>query len=76
MRKRLGLTFVALLLSFGLGCGSSSDVIYLGGAILTVNGARPNAEAIPAKDGQILMVGSRADIEIESLCRTKRSILR
>jgi len=58
-----------LLLGFGLGCSSSpkvadtADAIYFGGPIITVNDAQPSAEAVAVKDGKILMVGSRSEIE-------------
>jgi predicted amidohydrolase YtcJ len=49
------------------GCKSNpanpADVIYFGGPIVTVNDTQPNAEAVAVKDGKILMVGTRADIE-------------
>lgn len=40
-----------------------ADMIYLGGDIITVNDAQPAAEALAVKDGRILAVGSRANIE-------------
>ncbi len=42
---------------------SAADVIYSGGDIVTVHEAQPGAEALAVKDGKILAVGSRADIE-------------
>ena len=42
---------------------AAADTIYTGGDIVTVNDARPAAEAVAVKDGKILAVGSRADIE-------------
>jgi predicted amidohydrolase YtcJ len=41
----------------------TADVIYAGGDIVTVNDAQPVAEAVAVKDGRILAVGQRADIE-------------
>ena len=41
----------------------SADTIYVGGDIVTVNDAIPRAEALAVKDGKILAVGARADIE-------------
>jgi len=41
-----------------------ADTIYLGGDIITVNDAQPAAEALAVKDGRILAVGSRAEIEM------------
>jgi predicted amidohydrolase YtcJ len=43
--------------------GAPADVIYVGGDIVTVDDARPTAEALAVKDGAILAVGTRADIE-------------
>ena len=40
-----------------------ADTIYAGGRIVTMNDARPNAEALAVKDGKILAVGSRAEVE-------------
>ena len=69
MHKRIALIGNALLLAFSLGCHSSpdaastADVIYFGGDIITMNDAQPTAEAVAVKDGEILMVGTRAEIE-------------
>lgn len=41
----------------------AADHIYIGGTVITVNDAQPTAEALAVKDGKILAVGSRADIE-------------
>jgi hypothetical protein len=40
-----------------------ADTIYLGGNIITLNDAQPSAEALAIKDGKILALGSRAEIE-------------
>jgi hypothetical protein len=56
-------------LGLSLGCSSSpdaastADTIYFGGPIITVNDAQPSAEAVAVKDGKILMVGTRAELE-------------
>ncbi|MBP7981674.1 MAG: amidohydrolase family protein, partial [Arenimonas sp.] len=42
---------------------SSADAIYTGGQIVTINDAQPNAEALAVKDGKILAVGGKAEIE-------------
>ena len=42
---------------------SAADTIYTGGDIVTVNDAQPTAEAVAVKDGRILAVGTRADVE-------------
>jgi len=41
----------------------AADTIFAGGDIVTVNDAQPTAEAVAVKDGKILAVGARADIE-------------
>jgi predicted amidohydrolase YtcJ len=43
----------------------TADAIYFGGDIVTVNDSMPSAEAIAIKDGKIIAVGSRADVEKE-----------
>ena len=40
-----------------------ADVIYAGGDIVTVNDAQPTVEALAVKDGRILAVGRRSDVE-------------
>ena len=40
-----------------------ANTIYVGGDIITVNDAQPSAEAVAVADGNIVAVGSRADIE-------------
>jgi predicted amidohydrolase YtcJ len=52
------------------GCGPKSsaplveaDTLYVGGDILTMEDAQPTAEALAVKDGKILAVGARADLE-------------
>ena len=67
--KRLFLSAFAVILAAGLGCNtgpdaaSTADAIYFGGPIITVNDAQPNAEAVAVKDGKILTVGTRAEVE-------------
>jgi predicted amidohydrolase YtcJ len=41
----------------------AADSIYVGGDIVTINDAQPTVDALAVKDGRILAVGSRADIE-------------
>lgn len=43
----------------------TADAIYFGGDIITMNDSAPNAEAIAIKDGRIIAVGARADVEKE-----------
>ena len=40
-----------------------ADSIYTGGAIITIDDARPDAEAVAVKDGKILAAGARDEIE-------------
>ncbi|MCJ7451660.1 MAG: hypothetical protein MUO39_04180, partial [Steroidobacteraceae bacterium] len=46
-----------------LASGQTADTIYVGGDIVTVNDAQPAVEALATKDGVILAVGSRAELE-------------
>ena len=41
----------------------AADTIYVGGDIVTLNDAQPEADALAVKDGKILAVGSRAELE-------------
>ncbi len=64
-------TLLTLGLLTGLGLAATSltasatvaDLLYVGGDIITVNPAQPSAEALAVKDGKILAVGSRAELE-------------
>lgn len=42
---------------------NSADTLYVNGAVVTLDDARPEAEALAVKAGRILAVGSRADLE-------------
>lgn len=59
----------ALATSFALmGCSKpepkvAADAIFAGGDIVTINDAQPSAEALAVKDGKILAVGKRIDLE-------------
>jgi len=55
-----------------VGCGRAgtagapdqpADLIILGGPVVTVNDAQPTAEAVAVRDGKILAVGTRAQVE-------------
>jgi predicted amidohydrolase YtcJ len=67
--KRALLLTLSLSLAAATGCkfspraADTADTIYYGGNIVTVNDTQPTAEAVALKDGKILMVGSRAEIE-------------
>jgi len=43
--------------------GQAADAIYAGGDIVTVDDTRPTAEAVAVKDGRILALGTRAEVE-------------
>jgi len=65
-RKGLFAAFAVVLLASG--CKPSdptvvADAIYVGGPIVTMNDAQPSAEALAVKDGKILAVGQRGEIE-------------
>jgi len=69
MTMRL-ILILAILGSMALVAGCSrpapnltADTIYTGGDIVTVNDAQPAVEALAVKDGKILAVGTRAEIE-------------
>jgi hypothetical protein len=72
MKKTLKLAFVVSLIFLG-SCNRSTkkntstvfaDAIYYGGDILTMEGAVADyAEAVAIKDGKILFVGSKAEVE-------------
>jgi hypothetical protein len=81
MCKKMGLCLVTLFLAFTFGCGSggpdaasTADAIYYGGDIVTVNDAQLRVEALAVKDGTILTVGSRAEIESKHMGATTQMI--
>jgi predicted amidohydrolase YtcJ len=68
--KTMLASVLAIVVCFSTGCGSSApapaataDTIYYGGDIITVDDAQPSAEAIAIKDGKILALGTRTQIE-------------
>ncbi len=68
MSKRLLVLAALANLALLAGCNSvkpeqAADIIYTGGDIITVNDSQPTAEAVAIKDGKILMVGTRAEVE-------------
>jgi predicted amidohydrolase YtcJ len=80
MRKKVISMLVLLALSAATGCQSgpdathTADAIYFGGDILTVNDKQPTVEAVAIKDGKILAVGARADLEKNYKGSTTQSI--
>ncbi len=64
---------MAFFLLPNLACAQEiADTIYSGGAILTINDATPNAEAVAVKDGRILAVGDLAKVSAHDGKGTKR----
>jgi len=61
-------TVASLAAFLAVACGTPppsvvADAIYSGGPIVTVNDAQPTAESLAVKNGKILALGSRAEIE-------------
>jgi predicted amidohydrolase YtcJ len=60
-------SFLCVALLSLCGCSSTpanpADAIYFSGDIITVNDAEPTAEAIAVKDGKVLTLGTRGDLE-------------
>jgi predicted amidohydrolase YtcJ len=50
----------------------AADTIYLGGPIVTVDDALPNPEAVAVREGLILAVGTRAEVEALADADTER----
>jgi predicted amidohydrolase YtcJ len=53
---------LALLASAPAMAAETADAIYFGGPIVTVDDARPSAEAVAVKDGKILAVGGKDEL--------------
>ena len=62
---RMAVAAAAALLSAtgGAQTGAPADAIYVGGDIVTMNDKAPTAQALAVKDGKIVAVGTRADVE-------------
>jgi predicted amidohydrolase YtcJ len=54
---------LATALAAAPAAAQTADAIYAGGDIVTLDDARPAAEALAVKDGKILAVGARAEVE-------------
>jgi predicted amidohydrolase YtcJ len=64
LRSAFRLAVLALLVLPNLAMAQdTADTIYTGGPILTINDAAPSAEAVAVKDGRIIAVGARTDVE-------------
>ena len=62
-RLMAGAGFVAVAAAVAIGADPRpADVIYSGGDILTMDDARPRAEALAVRDGRILAVGAAAEV--------------
>ncbi len=66
--KPLLIAVVGASVAFAAGCNKvkpeqAADTIYTGGDIVTVDDAHPSAEAVAVKNGRILDVGTRTEIE-------------
>ncbi len=68
--SKTGVALAAIALAIATACTptgpkpeQTADAIYTGGEIVTVNDAQPTVEALAVKDGKILAVGPKADIE-------------
>ncbi len=62
VRNRL-IVLAAILANASPANAQDADAIYFGGEIVTIDDARPMAEAVAVKDGKILAVGKRVDLE-------------
>jgi predicted amidohydrolase YtcJ len=65
--KKLGLALIVVLVGIGLYCywpenKYNSDIIYLGGNIITMKDSADRAEAIYVKNGKIEATGNKAEI--------------
>jgi predicted amidohydrolase YtcJ len=52
-----------MLVAIGVRAGEVADTIYMGGPILTIDDARPTAEAVAIRDGRILAVGEEDTVQ-------------
>lgn len=53
---------LALFAPAASSAGSAADTVYLHGVVITVDDARPKAQAVAVKDGKIVAVGSDAQV--------------
>lgn len=73
--KRVALTVLLIsmaLIGLAPAMAQTADTIYHNGTIITLDDARPLAEALAVKDGRILAVGSEAEIATLSGNATRR----
>lgn len=64
MRHILGFVLLSgsLMSAGSAGAQETADTVYMGGPIVTINDAQPNAEAVAVKDGRILAVGDLTEV--------------
>ncbi len=69
MRHRIHLPLVPLAVALLAGCGATgpdiggpADLVLLGGRVVTVDPAHPEAEAVAVKDGLVAALGTTAEI--------------
>ncbi len=60
---RIRLAIASLILSSHAFSQPTADTIYTGGPIITMNDAAPRAEAVAIKDGTIIAVGTKSEVE-------------
>ena len=68
MKTLLSISIFLVVALASAGCQATgpttaADVIYVGGSIVTMYDAQPTAEALAIKDGRILALGKRAEME-------------
>ena len=64
LSSRLPLAWLGWIVAVGAACAADpAERIFVGGTVLTVDAARPRAEAVAVAGGRIVAVGSRAEIE-------------
>jgi predicted amidohydrolase YtcJ len=66
------LLFTGKCLAQGANLSRAADTIYYGGPIVTVNDAKPSAEAIAIKNGKIIAIGSEKEVLVFHGRNTKR----
>lgn len=64
----------SLLLALLAACAAApaTETLYLGGPILTMVDAQPEAEALLVRDGRIVALGARAEVEAQAGARVRR----
>jgi len=79
MKKLLEASCAAVVLSIvavPAPARDTADTIYAGGTILTIDAMVPRAEAVAVRDGRIIAVGSRTDVDAYRRAKTQDYDLR